>query len=111
MIDELTFRREADRALDALKQRLMNAEDLGGFETEESGGVLDVVFDAPKAKFVFTPNAPVRQIWISAMSTSFKLDWDESANVFRLAKTGEDLKALTQRLLIEHTGDDTIELN
>jgi iron donor protein CyaY len=108
MMDEQTFRREADRALEQLKQKLIDAEDEGGFETEENSGVLNVVFDAPKAKFVFTPNTPVRQIWISALSTSFKLDWQNDA--FKLSKTGEDLKTLTQRLIREHTGDEDISL-
>ncbi len=108
MIDEHIFRREADRALEALKQSLIDAEDEGGFEAEENAGVLNVVFEAPKAKFVFTPNTPVRQIWISALSTSFKLEWNGSA--FALPKTGEDLKTLTQRLIREHTGDEDIVL-
>jgi iron donor protein CyaY len=108
MMDEQTFRREADRALENLKQTLIDAEEDGGFEVEENGGVLNVVFDDPKGKFVFTPNTPVRQIWISALSTSFKLEWAD--NAFRLPKTGEDLKTLTQRLVREHTGDDEIVL-
>ena len=110
MIDEGTFRREADRALDELKQSLITAEDEGGFEAEENGGVLNVVFDAPKAKFVFTPNTPVRQIWISALSTSFKLDWDATKALFVLPKTGESLVRLTERLVREHTGDEALEL-
>lgn len=108
MMDETTFRREADRALHALKQSLIDAEEDGGFEVEENGGVLNVVFDDPKGKFVFTPNTPVRQIWISALSTSFKLDWNGEA--FALAKTGEVLLPLTERLVREHTGDDAISL-
>lgn len=108
MMDEQIFRREADTALEALKQSLIDAEEDGGFEAEENNGVLNVIFDEPKGKFVFTPNTPVRQIWISALSTSFKLDWIEDA--FRLPKTGEDLKTLTERLIREHTGNDEITL-
>jgi iron donor protein CyaY len=108
MIDEQIFRRDADRALEALKQSLIDAEEDGGFEVEENSGVLNVVFDDPKGKFVFTPNTPVRQIWISALSTSFKLDWVDGS--FILPKSGEDLRTLSQRLLIEHTGDTDITL-
>ncbi len=108
MIDETTFRREADKALQALKQSLIEAEENGGFEVEENGGVLNVVFDDPKGKFVFTPNTPVRQIWISALSTSFKLDWEDEA--FTLMKTKETLLPLTERLVREHTGDQSITL-
>ena len=107
-MDEQLFRREADRALEALKQSLIDAEEDGDFETEENNGVLNVIFDDPKGKFVFTPNTPVRQIWISALSTSFKLDWLNEA--FRLPKTNEDLKTLTERLVREHTGNHEISL-
>ena len=38
------------------------------------------------------------------------LDWDEATERFRLAKTGETLLALTERLLREQLGDGTIVL-
>lgn len=111
MLDEATFRRESDRALEALKQSLIAAEeDSETFEAEENNGVLNILFEDGTGKFVLTPNTPVRQLWISAVSTSFKLDWSESANAFVLLKTGEDLKTLTQRLLREHLNDPTITL-
>ncbi len=110
MIDEATFRRESDRALESLKQSLIVAEEDGGFEAEDNNGVLNVLFEDGTSKFVFTPNTPVRQIWISAQSTSFKLEWDETARAFTLPKTGEALRPLTQRLLREHLHDDSITL-
>jgi iron donor protein CyaY len=110
MIDEPTFRRVSDRALESLKQSLIAAEEDGGFETEDHNGVLNVLFEDGSTKFVFTPQTPVRQIWISARTTSFKLDWDESANAFTLLKSGETLKSLTQRLLQEQLSDESIEL-
>lgn len=110
MIDEITFRRESDTAFEALKQALIRAEEDGGFEAEEKNGVLNVLFEDDSAKFVFTPNTPVRQVWISAQSTSFKLEWNEAAAAFTLPKTGETLLALTQRLLREHLNDESISL-
>jgi CyaY protein len=110
MIDEATFRRESDRALESLKQSLIEAEEDGGFEAEDNNGVLNVLFEDGAAKFVFTPNTPVRQIWISAQSTSFKLDWSDNEAAFVLPKTREALKPLTQRLLREHLADDSITL-
>ena len=110
MIDEATFRRESDRALESLKQSLIDAEEEGGFEAEDNNGVLNVLFQDDSGKFVFTPNTPVRQIWISAQSTSFKLDWSASDSAFVLPKTREDLKSLTQRLLREHLEDPALEL-
>ena len=109
-MDEPTFRRVSDQALEALKQSLIAAEEEGGFETEDHNGVLNVLFEDGSTKFVFTPQTPVRQIWISARTTSFKLDWSEEAGVFTLAKTGETLKSLTERLLQEQLGDASIHL-
>ena len=110
MMDEATFRRESDSALEALKQSLIRAEEEGGFEAEVKNGVLNVDFEDGAAKFVFTPNTPVRQVWISALSTSFKLEWDEAAHAFTLPKTGEDLRTLTERLLREQLDDTTLTL-
>jgi len=110
MIDEATFRRESDNALEALKQALIRAEEDGGFEAEEKNGVLNVLFEDGTAKFVFTPNTPVRQVWISAQSTSFKLEWNEEKHAFTLTKTGEDLRTLTERLLREQLANPAISL-
>lgn len=110
MMDEGTFRKESDRALEDLKQALIRAEEDGGFETEEKNGVLNVLFEDGSAKFVFTPNTPVRQVWISAQSTSFKLEWNDTQKAFVLPKTGEDLRSLTERLLREQLGDPSLSL-
>lgn len=99
-MDEQEFRRRSEAAIESLKKELYAAEVSGDFEVEEQHGVLNVIFDDPPGKFVITPNAPVRQIWISALATSFKLDWD--GEKFLLQKTGEGLKDLIDRLVREH---------
>ena len=99
MLDEEQFRRHADHAVEALKQALILQEAEGGFDVEENNGALNIVFESPSGKFVITPNTPVRQIWISALSTSFKLEWDEATAQFVLLKTGESLQPLTARLI------------
>src|SRR5580692_9284714 len=105
MMDEQEFRHAAESALAALLQHLIAAEeaDDAGFEVEGGqGGLLNVLFDDPPGKFVITPNAPIQQIWISALSTSFKLDWDQAAKAFVLPRTGEQLTPLVDRLIDEH---------
>lgn len=111
MIDESTFRRVSDHALESLKQSLIRAEEDGGFEAEEKNGVLNILFEDGAAKFVFTPQTPVRQIWISALTSSFKLEWSDAGNSFVLTRTGEDLRVLTERLLREQTGNGSINLS
>jgi CyaY protein len=104
MLDELEFRNLVETALNSLAQHLILREEDAdaGFEVEEQAGVLNVLFETPPGKFVITPNAPVRQIWISALSTSFKLDWDPAVSAFVLPRTGEHLMSLVDRLIQQH---------
>jgi iron donor protein CyaY len=109
-MDEQDFRRRADTALETLKRSLYAAEGDADFEVEENSGALHISFDEPPGKFVISPNAPVRQIWISALSTSFKLDWSDDQKDFVLSKTGEALKPLVARLINEQIGEGTVTL-
>ena len=95
-ITESEFRLEADRALEHLQRSLTPLADDKGFEVELQNGVLQVVFEEPAAaKFVVSPNAPVRQIWVSAMSRSYKLAWSPATSTFEI--DGESLDALIAR--------------
>jgi len=95
-LTEQEFRLQADHALEALQRSLMPLADSEGIEVELQNGVLQVIFEDPPAKFVVSPNAPVRQIWVSALSRSFKLSWSPDASAFAL--NGETLEALVTRL-------------
>lgn len=100
---ESEFRLAADRALEDLQKRLLPLADERGFEVELQNGVLQLVFEDPSpAKFVVSPNAPVRQIWLSAMSRSYKLAWVPESSQFTL--DGEPLGALVERLARQHVG-------
>ena len=97
MLSEQDFRLKADHALEALQRALLPAADTEGFEVELQNGVLQLIFDEPSpAKFVISPNAPVRQLWLSAMSRSYKLSWSAERSVFEL--DGESLNDLVSRL-------------
>jgi len=109
MLDELTFRDRADQAFAGLKKSLFAAEDSADIEVEDQAGALNVAY-ADGTRFVVSPNAPVRQIWISALTTSFKLDWSEEEQDFVLAKTGEKLKPLMARLINQQLGEEAVEL-
>ncbi len=109
MMDENDFRKRADAALDSLKKSLMEAEESADFEVEDQSGALHVSFE-DRSKFVISPNAPVRQIWISALSTSFKLDWSDAEQDFVLPKTGERLKLLVARLINQQLGEELVTL-
>src|SRR5215212_6725497 len=77
-LSEQEFRMKSDEALEGARQSLLPIADEKDFEVELQNGVLNVIFEEPRdGKFVVSPNAPVRQIWVSAMSRSYKLSWDE----------------------------------
>src|SRR5579863_1561343 len=104
-LDEREFQKKCYAALEALKRRLLDASDAHGFDVEGESGKLEVIFEEPEpAKFVISPNTPIREIWISALSTSFKLGWSESRNAFVLEKTGEDLHAVMSRVVSQQLG-------
>jgi frataxin-like iron-binding protein CyaY len=96
-LSEQEFRVKSDQALDAARHALLPLADSDGFEVELQNGVLNLVFEEPvETRFVVSPNAPVRQIWVSAMSRSFKLSWAPDLGAFAL--DGEALPALLERL-------------
>ena len=92
------FRLQADHALEQSQRSLLPLADQEDFEVELQNGVLQILFEDPSpAKFVVSPNAPVRQIWVSAMSRSYKLTWSSAAARFEL--DNESLDALLTRLV------------
>ena len=109
MIDENDFRKHSDTVLGSLKKALITAEESSDMEVEDQSGALHISFEEG-SRFVISPNAPVRQIWISALSTSFKLDWSEADQDFVLQKTGERLKPLVARLINQQLGEDVVVL-
>jgi len=107
MLEEKDFQRKAEAAFDELKKRLLTLGDERGFDVEGESGRLEVIFEEPEeAKFVISPNTPVREIWISALSTSFKLGWNEARNAFVQEKTGEDLYAIMSRVVSQQLGEE-----
>jgi CyaY protein len=109
MLDENSFRKHADTSLESLKQSLIAAEGSADIEVEDQAGALQISFN-DGSRFVVSPNAPVRQIWISALSTSFKLDWSDGEKEFVLVKTGEALKPLVGKLINQQLGEEAVQL-
>ena len=96
-LTEQEFRVKSDEALENARRALVPLADDEGFEIELQNGVLNLVFEEPtESRFVVSPNAPVRQIWVSAMSRSYKLSWAPELQAFAL--DSETLPALLNRL-------------
>ena len=105
MLSEHDFQKKADALFEELKKRLLRLGDEHGFDVEGESGKLEVIFEEPEpAKFVVSPNTPIREIWVSALSTSFKLAWSDARNAFILDKTGEDLFAVMSRVISQQLG-------
>jgi len=102
-LTEPDFRLAADVALESLERALLPLCDEHEVEVERQNGVMQVVFETPApGKFVVSPNAPVRQIWVSAMARSYKLSWSLESKTFEL--DGESLIALLTRLVRQNLG-------
>jgi len=105
-MDDQEFKNFADQALDNLYQRLVASSDQHDFEVDFNAGALAVEFDSPPGKFVVSPNSPVRQIWVSAHSKSFKLDWDAARGEFVLTGTGQSLAELMGEAVGKQLGEE-----
>lgn len=104
-MDEQDFQKKCDQAFESLRRRLQELGDAHDFEVEGGSGKLEIQFeDEDGTRFVISPNSPVRQVWISALTTSFKLGWSDAAQTFVLEKTGETLNQVMSRILTQQLG-------
>lgn len=108
-LTEAEFRSHCDAALDRLNRALDVVAENYDAEVLFQNGVLSIEVEDPNpGKIVISPQASTRQIWISALSKSFKLDW--SSDSFVLPATGEPLNQLVGRLVGEQLGAGKIDL-
>lgn len=105
-MDEQEFKKRADDSLTSLYKRLTAASDISGFEADFNSGALAIEFEETPAKFVISPNTPVRQIWVSAHSKSYKLDWDPVQSAFVLPGSGETLTELIRSAIAKELGEE-----
>ena len=99
-LSDQEFRIKSDQALQEARRALLPLADREGFEIEFSDGTLNLLFDEPsEGRFVVSPNAPVRQIWVSAMARGYKLSWAGERGAFAL--NGETLPQMLERLTRE----------
>lgn len=104
MLEEQEFRALSEAALLSLQRALERASEGHGFDVDSNAGALTIEFEDPPAKFVVSPNAPVRQIWVSARVQSFKLDWSDAASAF-VWSDGRTLHQLIGELISEQIGE------
>src|ERR1700687_5385522 len=105
-MDEQEFKKRADESLHALYKKLAAASDGAEFDVDFNSGALAIEFEDPPGKFVISPNSPVSQIWVSAHSKSYKLDWDSVENEFVLVGSGQTLTELIQDAIAKQLGEE-----
>jgi CyaY protein len=105
-MDEQEFKKRADESLHALYRKLAAASDEAEFDVDFNSGALAIEFEDPPGKFVISPNSPVSQIWVSAHSKSYKLDWDSVENEFVLLGSGQTLTELIQDAITTQLGEE-----
>jgi len=108
IMDDQHFKTLAEEALESLNDKLGVAGEKYGFEADLQEGALKIEFDDPPGRFVVSPNAPVKQIWVSALVRSFKLDWDPVSSRFVLASTGESLEQLLANVIGQQIGETVV---
>jgi len=105
MLEAQEFQLKSDEALSKLHRSLAAASDNHDFDTD-FGGALTIEFEDPPAKFVVSPNAPVKQVWVSAHMKSYKLDWDPSRSEFVVPDSGQSLKELLEQAISQQLGEE-----
>lgn len=100
---EQEFQSRSDAALKDLYDRLVHAAEDHDFEADFNSGALAIEFEDPPGKFVVSPNSPVRQIWVSAHSKSFKFDWDDARGTFVLG--GQTLAEMMADAIAKQIGE------
>ena len=100
LLTEQEFRIKSDEAIEETRRALIPLSDREGFEIELHDGTLNLLFEEPaEERFVISPNAPVRQLWVSAMAKGYRLPWAAELGAFAL--NGETLSQLLERLARE----------
>lgn len=94
------FRQEAERALERLYQALVRASEEHDFEVDY-GETITVEFPSSSTKFVISPNAAVKQIWVSANARSYKCEWNDEVKAFVFPDTGKRLEQLVAERISE----------
>lgn len=102
-LTEQEFRLKSDEALEHVRRALLPLSDREGFEIELQDGTLNLLFEEPsEARFVVSPNGPLRQIWVAAMAKGYRLAWAPELGAFAL--NGETLLELLERLTRQFLG-------
>ena len=99
MMDEQEYKKHADQAMQDVSTQLSHAAETDPYEVDFNNGNVVIEFTDPPAKFVVSQQTATRQIWVSALSKSFKLDYDPELTTFVIKDTGQTLLSLLRQAI------------
>jgi iron donor protein CyaY len=94
---------DARRRLAELEDALLALDEELGIDCELVDTKMTVSIVKPRAQWVISTNSGARQIWIAALTKSWKLDEDGHGG-FVLKETGQSLKQVIEYCLGQHFG-------
>jgi CyaY protein len=101
--DQDRYFADARKRLEELENALLELPEELGIDCELVDTKMTVTIAKPKVTWVISTNSGVKQIWISALTKSWKLD-ENGKGGFVLKETGQDLRAVIQHCLDTHFG-------
>ena len=93
----------AKARLEDLERSLLALDEELGIDCELVDTKMNITITRPKATWVVSTNSGAKQIWIAALTKSWKLDEDGKGG-FVLKETGQSLKEILAHCLSEHFG-------
>src|SRR5579863_3330104 len=94
---------DARARLEELEEALLKVGEELDLDVELVDTKMVVNIPSPKAQWVISTNSGARQIWIAALTKSWKLDEDGKGG-FVLKESGQSLKDVVARCLSTHLG-------
>ena len=94
---------DARKRLAELEDALLALDEALGVDCELVDTKMTVTIAQPKAQWVISTNSGAKQIWIAALTKSWKLDEDGKGG-FVLKETGQSLKQVLEHCLSSHFG-------
>jgi len=94
---------DARARLTELEDRLLALDEDLGVDCELVDTKMTVSIARPKAQWVISTNSGAKQIWIAALTKSWKLDEDGKGG-FVLKESGQSLKQVVEHCLTQQLG-------
>ena len=94
---------DARHRLSELEEKILGLDEDLNIDCELVDTKMVVTIAKPKATWIISTNSGAKQIWIAALTKSWKLDEDKKGG-FVLKETGQNLNQVVSHCLTQHFG-------